>query len=146
MLLGPRPGSQRGRYRQVPNLNNDFKNSPDLQPVQSPALSFRTHSRTITSQRHLSHFWSTDGSLIGFLRVVVFAASNLLFTVRSRLPIIIRCPPMWLFSSAIHVPPSVGRASTSRRTSFGLLDLHLGHSLDVTVKSRSCMPAIGFST
>jgi hypothetical protein len=44
----------------------------DLQLVQSPALSFRTHSRTTTSQRHLGHFWSTDGSLIGFLRGVVF--------------------------------------------------------------------------
>lgn len=94
-----------------------------LQPVQLPALSFRTHSRTITSQRHLGHFWSTDGSLIGFLRVVVFAASNLLFTVRFRLPTIIRYPSMWLLSSAIRVPPSAGRASTSRRTSFGLLDL-----------------------
>ncbi len=77
----------------------------DLQLVQSPALSFRTHSRTTTSQRHLGHFWSTDGSLIGFLRVVVFAASNLLFTVRFRLPTIIRYPSMWLLSSAI--PPSV---------------------------------------
>src|ERR1700737_3678072 len=92
------------------------------QPVQSPALSFRTHSRTTTSQRHLGHFWSTAGSLIGFLRVVVFAASNFLFTVRFRLPTIIRYPSMWLLSSAIHVPPSVGRASTSCRTSFGLLD------------------------
>ena len=82
-----------------------------LQLVQSPALSFRTHSRTTTSRRHLGHFWSTDGSLIGFLRVVVFAASNFLFTVRFRLLTIIRYPSMWLLSSAIYVPPSLRPAS-----------------------------------
>lgn len=92
----------------------------DLQLVQSPALSFKMHLRTTTCQRRLGHFWSTDGSLIGFLRAVVFAASNLLFTVRFRLPTIIRYPSMWLLSSAIHVPPSVRRASASRHTSFGL--------------------------
>src|ERR1700688_4307895 len=75
------------------------------QPVQSPALSFRTRSRTTTSQRHLGRFWSTDGSLIGFLRVVVFAASHLLFTVRFRLPTIIRYPSMWLLSSAMSLRP-----------------------------------------
>ena len=42
--------------------------------------------------------------MIGFLRVVLFAASNLLFTVRFRLPTIIRYPSMWLLSSAIEVP------------------------------------------
>ena len=31
-------------------------------------------------------------------------ASNLLFTVRFRLPTIIRYPSMWLLSSAIEVP------------------------------------------
>ena len=93
--------------------------------MQSPALSFKTHSRTTTSRRHLGHFWSTDGSLIGFLRVVVFAASNLLFTVRFRLPTIIRYPSMWLLSSAIYVPPSLRRASASRHTSFGLWPLIL---------------------
>jgi hypothetical protein len=83
----------------------------DLQLVPSPALSFRTHSQTTTSQRHPGHFWSTDGSLVGSLRVVLFAASNLLFTVRFRLSTIIRYPSMLLWSSAIQVPPSVRRAS-----------------------------------
>ena len=52
-------------------------------------------------------------------------ASNLLFTVLFRLPIIIRYPSMWLLSSAIHVPPCVRRASASRHTSFGLWPLIL---------------------
>ena len=43
-------------------LTGDFNMdvSRDLRLVQSPAPSFRTHSRTTTSQRHLGHFWSTD--------------------------------------------------------------------------------------
>jgi endonuclease/exonuclease/phosphatase family metal-dependent hydrolase len=95
----------------------------DLQLAQSPTLSFGTHSRITTSQRHPGLLWNTDGSLIGFLRVVVFAASNLLFTGRFRLPTTIRYPSMWLLSSAVHVPPSVLRASASRHTSLGLWPL-----------------------
>ena len=53
-------------------------------------------------------------------------ASNLLFTVRFRLPTIIRYPSMWLLSSAIHVPPSVRRASASRHTSFWTMVPNLG--------------------
>ncbi len=78
----------------------------------------------------LGHFWSTDGSLIGFLRVVVFAASNLLFTVRFRLPTIIRYPSMWLLSSAIEVPrpfavprsrPRRYRQISARKASYRIL-------------------------
>ncbi len=76
-----------------------------LRQLPSVTASFRTHLLTSTCQRHLGHFWGTEGSLIGFLRVVVFAASNPLFTVRFQLPTIIRYPSMWLLSSAIVVRP-----------------------------------------
>jgi hypothetical protein len=65
-------------------------------------LSWRNHSRSLSGPIREAPrandtwviVWSTNGSSIGFLRVVVFAASNLLFTVRFRLPTIIRYPLM----------------------------------------------------
>ena len=93
-------------------LTGDFNTdvSQGLQLVQSPVLSFRTHSRTTTSQRNLAHFWSTDGRSIGIFRVVVFAAANLMFIVRFRLATIIGYPSICL-SSAIQVPKRRRRAS-----------------------------------
>jgi hypothetical protein len=46
---------------------------------------------------------------------VVFAASNLLFTVRFRLPTIIRYPSMWLLSSAILISALTGCACSIER-------------------------------
>jgi hypothetical protein len=71
-------------------------------------------------------------------RVVVFAAPNLWFIDRFRLPTTTRYPPMWLFSSAMQVCLSVARLGKQHEqdgTRQGARDRHPGHNLDVTVEA-----------
>jgi hypothetical protein len=64
----------------------------DLQLPQSAALSFKTHLRTNTFQRHLAHSWSAGEPSIGFLRADPYVPARPRSIVRFQLPIIIRSP------------------------------------------------------
>ncbi len=64
----------------------------DLRLPQSVVLSFWTHLRTNTCQRHLAHSWSTGEPSIGFLRADRYVPARHKSIVRFQLPTIIRSP------------------------------------------------------